>query len=340
MKVDARRAEALLRDPSRCRVLLLHGEDAGLVHARAEAATRAVLGAAEDPFRLTWLGRDAAARLPAEAAAMPLTGGRMVVRVREAGDALATPLQAALDGPGQALIVLEAGELPTRSRLRALVERHADGASIGCYPEEGRTLEEAIRATLAARQVRVEPEAVAWLRAHLGADHAATRMELEKLALYVGDGGAVDLAAAQAATGDVADVSLEDALFAATAGDRAGMDRALSVALSGGASPVSVVRAAMIHGQRLHRVRLAMERDGIGAEDAVRLARPPLFFRRTGAFAAALSRWNPAALLRALQALAQAERDCKRTGAPDEVICRRVLSSLCDYAAARRVDRS
>ncbi len=118
-----------------------------------------------------------------EAASLPLTGGRRVVRVREATDAAADAVTGVLKVPAPALVVLEAPGLATRSRLRTLVEAAPDGAAIGCYPEEGRALDDTIRAVLTELGVTIEPDALSWLTAQLGADRASTRQEAEKLAL-------------------------------------------------------------------------------------------------------------------------------------------------------------
>src|SRR5271170_189869 len=132
LKIDARRVAAFLRDPGSCRVVLLFGEDTGLIRERADALVRAVAGALDDPFRVAELAREDIGTLPAEAASLSLTGGRRVVRVREAGEAALAPVQAVLAGPGPALVVLEgAAGLPARSRLRAALEAAADGAAIG-----------------------------------------------------------------------------------------------------------------------------------------------------------------------------------------------------------------
>ncbi len=332
MKLDARRVPAFLRDPGACRVVLLHGDDLGLIRERAEALVRAVAGGLDDPFRLAELGRDELTRLPEEAASLSLMGGRRVVRVREAGDAAAAPVQAVLKGKGEALVVLEATALPPRSRLRTMIEAAPDAAAIGCYPEEGKALEDTIRATLTASGASAEPEALAWLAGQLGADRASTRQEIAKLALYVGPGGRVDMEAAAACVGDLAGLELDDALFAATAGDVARTDRALELAIAEGASSVGVIRAALLHVQRLHRSRLAMNA-GLSPAEAAKAARPPVFFRRVGAFSRALSLWPPEALIAAMSGLAEAERACKRTGAPDAVICRNAVLALARRAA-------
>ena len=72
-----------------------------------------------------------------------------------------------------------------------------------------------------------------------------------------------------ACVGDMAGLSLDDALFAATEGDVAMADRALELAAAEGATPVGIIRASLMHLQRLHRVRLSMD-DGRSAADAAK----------------------------------------------------------------------
>ena len=107
------------------------------------------------------LGGRRSAQLAHEAASLPLTGGRRVVRLREATDAATDAVAAILKGAAPALVVLEAQGLATRSRLRRLVEGAPDGAAIACYPEEGRALSETIRAALSEAGVGIDADALA-----------------------------------------------------------------------------------------------------------------------------------------------------------------------------------
>ena len=335
MKLAPQRIARFLRDPGACRVVLLYGDDHGLIHERAAMLVRAVAGSADDPFLVAELTRDEAGRLADEAASLPLTGGRRVVWLRDATDATTTGVTAILNGAATALVVLEAPSLPVRSRLRGVVEAAPDAAAVACYPEEGHALEETISATLVDAGVTIERDALVWLSAQLGVDRASTRQELEKVALFVGPGGRVDLDAAQACVGDLAGLSLDDALFAATGGDVAIADRALELALAEGATAVGVLRAGLMHLQRLHRARLMVD-EGAPASQAAKSARPPVFFRRTGAFTRALGLWPSGGLAAAIAALAEAERSCKRTGAPDIALVRNAILVLARRAAAAR----
>ena len=334
MKLVSSRVPSFLRDPGDCRVVLLFGDDAGMIRDRAEMLVRSVAGSLDDPFLVTDLPREEIKRLTDEAAGLSLIGGRRVVRVRDATDAATEPVQALLKTRAGALVVLEAPTIAARSKLRTALEAAPDCVAIGCYPEEGRALEETIRETLRTNGAGIDPDALTWLTQQLGADRASTRAELEKLALYVGPGNRVDLEAAMTCVGDLAGLSLDDALFAATTGDVATADRALEAAVAEGAMPVQVLRAALGHLQKLHRARLAMDEQGLGAGDATKSIRPPVFYQKVGAFTRSLGLWPAATLTAALAALAEAERGCKRTGWPDDALCRNAVLTLARRSAA------
>lgn len=335
MKVDARRAEAFLRDPGPIRLILLYGEDAGLVRERGNSLVRRVAGTSDDPFRVVELDRDTVSAMADEVASAPLTGGRRVLVLRNAGEFAVAAVQAALAGRGDGLIVLEAPPLSARSKLRTMVEAAPNAAAIACYPDDDRALAATIQATLGELGIGIDSDALLWLASQLGVDRAVTRREVEKLGLLVGRGGRVSLSDAQSCVGDLAGLSLEDALFSATAGDVAGTDRALELAMSEGASPVQILRLALAHIQRLHQARLSMT-DGVSSAEAVKSVRPPIFFRRVRAFEQALNVWNIGALEVAATRLADAEYACKRTNAPSEIISRNVILGLAQRGATAR----
>src|SRR6185437_10575688 len=112
-------------------------------------------------------------------------------------------------------------------------------------------------------------DAVQFLAQNLGGDRLLTRSELEKLSLYAGDGGCVELDDARAAIADTAALALDDAVLAAADGDAASLDRALGRVFQEGESPVSVVRAALRHLQRLHGL-VARVAGGVSVDEAIR----------------------------------------------------------------------
>ncbi len=264
-----------------------------------------------------------------------MLGGRRVVRVRDAADALSGAIGQIAAAPGDSLVVLEAaGALPARSKLRALVEGLPSGAAIACYPEEGRALEDRIAGGLGAAGIRLDPDALAYVLDRVGGDSAATDGEIEKLILYAGDERRLGLEDVRACVGDAGAVAFDDAVFAATAGDVEAADRALELALAEGIAPVAVARGVLGHLAKLHAARGHMAA-GVSAEEAMRMLRPPVFFKRAAAFGRALRHWDAPHLAAAMAEARRVELLCKQTGAPDALLVRRLVLALARQGSRR-----
>ena len=338
MKLQPKAIDGFLRSPDpKVRAVLLYGPDSGLVRDRAQTLGKTVVPDLSDPFRVAeFLGRalaDDPARLADEAAAISFTGGRRLIRVRDAEDNSTSAFAAFLENlpPGDSLVVVESGDLSARSKLRLLFEGADGAAAIPCYVEEEASLGRVIADILHGHGLTADPDALAFLAANLVGDRMVARGEAEKLALYMGDAKRVRLEDAQACVGDSAALSLDEPIWAAAEGDFATLDRSLARLFAEGMSPVPILRAAQRHFQRLQLVAGQMAA-GKSADAAVEGLRPPVFFKMKPRLTGQARRW-PAPLVRqALERLVEAEADCKRTNMPDETLCARVLFQLASLA--------
>lgn len=333
-KLEPRRLAGFLAEPPKdCRVVLLIGDDAGLVNERAAQLVRAV--AADDPLCITEPGREAArdaGSLAGEAASVPLMGGRMAIRLRDARDAWAEAVKAALAGPGPGLVIIEGAGLTGKSKLKTLVAADPRGQVIECYAERGRDLSASITRILGELGAAADTAALDWLTERAGEDRLAMRRALEVLALHAQPGERIGVEDAMALLGEGSMLDLDEALMAASLGEVAVADRAIAKAFGEGANPVQVLRAALRHTHRLHMARLAMEA-GSSAEEAISALRPPVFWKAKPAMTRALGRWSVTRLEALGAALLRAERQAKSTGLPDETIARQVVLSLARSAA-------
>jgi DNA polymerase-3 subunit delta len=333
MKIETRQIAGFMRDPGSCRVVLLYGEDEGLIRERARHLTKLIAGTLNDPFRVVELDRNGWPSLAEETTAMSMIGGRRVVRVNEVTDAALEPVRGALKSRWDALLILEAPGLG-KGKLRSLVEALPDGAAIGCYAEEGRALQDSIRAMLAETGVSADADAVVWLAESALGDRSVVRGEVEKLALLAGAGGRIDLATARQCGGDSAGASADEGLLAATQGNAVEADRAIEGAIAEGLAAIALIRMALAHLQKLHVSRLRVQ-SGLSAADAVRSLRPPVFYRSVGGMTASLGIWSADALSRAIEEGRQVEIACKQTGARQELLVRRFVAWLARQAQAR-----
>jgi DNA polymerase III subunit delta len=341
MKLAPSRIAAFLQRPDpEIRAVLLYGPDDGLVRERAMLLARTVCPDLKDPFRVAELSGAALAADPArladEAAQLSLIGGRRVVRVRSATDAQAKLFTEFLQSsPGEAFVVIEAVDLPARAALRRVFEEARHATAIGCYPDTARDVAALIRETLGAHRVAASRDAMQFLTAQLGGDRLLTRSELEKLVLYAGEGGRVEIEDARVSVSDTAALELDDAVMAAAEGDAARVERVLGRVLQEGESPVTIIRALLRHLQRLHALA-GRAAAGRGVEETLRTARPPIFFKQEENFRRQLALWSEARLRPQLDRLAAAEVNMKTTGLPAETICREAMLAVA--LASRQAD--
>lgn len=341
MKLTGAKAEAFLKTPgSATRAVLVFGPDSGLVRERVVRLVKTVVADPSDPFRVAELTpailKDDPARLADEAAAMAMTGGRRVVVVRDAGDSVSSLFQGFLANPmGDALVVVEGGDLGPRSSLRKLFEGADNAAALASYGDEGGNLQHVIQEELKAAGLAVEPDALAFLMDHLGGDRRLTRAELQKLALYMGGPGRVRLDDALACIGDTASLSMDDLSLATAEGDHATAQRVLDRLFREGTHAVGVLRALSRHFQRLH-LAAGLMAQGKSADQAMAALKPPVIFKAADRFRRQLSRWPADRVGRALELLIEAEADCKTTGMPAEELCSRAVMQLARAAGRQR----
>jgi len=333
MIVKSSEADRTAKNPPRGLVAaLVYGPDQGLARERSETLLKTVVDDLADPFRVADLDEQVLsgdpARLADEAAAFAMLGGRRVVRVRGASNALAKLFEAFLEDPkGDALIVVEAGDLAKGSALRRVFEEAENAAAIPCYGDGARDLAEVVREALRAEGLSIAPDALADAVSRLGSDRGVTRRELEKLVLYARGQKQVTLDDVRAAMGDEAEVRVEEACDAAGAGDLPRLDLALERLWAAEVNPVAVLRQAMSHFQRLWFAKAEAGR-GESLDGAMKKLRPPVHFSRAASFRAQSQAWSEAKLGEALDLLLEAEALCKTTAVPAEAACARALFNV------------
>lgn len=335
MKISARQADGFVKKPDpKVRAVLIYGPDSGLVRERAETLARGVVDDLADPFRLAELDPAAVAKdaalLNDEAAAIALTGGRRVVRVKDAGDRLAEVMKTFLaDPPGDALVIVEGGELSASSKLRKAFEAASLGAALPCYRDEGRDLERFVGATIADQGLRASPDAVGLLADLLGGDRMLTRAEIDKLAVYMGDQKDVRVEDVLAVVADSSYLTFETIARAVLTGDAVALGRGLDRAFAERESPIAILGAVRRDVQRLGLFVALIGETGSpdAALKAMRLD-PRRHFRIVDPLRAAARRWRPDDVATALTWLAEADLHCKSTGFPDVTICREVLMRM------------
>jgi DNA polymerase-3 subunit delta len=318
---------------------LVYGPDAGLVQERAEKLLKSVVPDLTDAFNVADVSETVLladpARLADEAAAISMMGGRRVVRVRGAGNDLAALFESFFDDPkGDALVVVEAGDLAKTGALRKLFDGHKTAAALQCYPDSARDLGDVVRDALRAQGLSISAEALEDAVTRLGNDRGVTRREIEKLLLYMQGKKQVTLEDVRAVMGDEAEARSESACDAAGGGDLVQLDRELERLWAADTQPAQVLRSAMGHFQKLVQARESAAR-GEAIDMVMKRLRPPVHFSRSAAFKAQAQRWSSDRLGEALDMLLEAETLTRTTGVPAQALTGRVLMNIAAMAKGR-----
>ena len=316
------------------RAVLLHGSDVGLMRERALIMAKQVCEDLDDVFAVTRLDGDQISSDPAAlgdaAGQIAMTAPRRLVMVRGRGTEMTESCKGALATlHDSAFIIVEASETTTRHALVKLFETTAGVASIGCYPDEAGAIADLVNDILKRDNITISREAKALLVSRLGSDRAATRGEIEKLALLAGPGGTLEYDEVSQALGDSAAVAITDIAVAAAEGRVENLERAMEKARAEQQATIMLLRGCQNYFRQLLQAGLAMKLGGRGAGDAVRTLRPPVHFRMQDRMAGQIRKWSCDMLLDAVNRLQDAELAIKSGMVQEDVYCAQTLLGIC-----------
>jgi DNA polymerase-3 subunit delta len=324
------------------RAVVIYGRDRAIVRERANAIAGKIVPRPDDPFDVAVVTEGDIdgnpARLFDELAALSLMGGRRLVRLRldekvSADRAATEALKAHLEGQlnPDAFFLVEAGALGRESTLRKEAEKASGAVVIPCYEDEAGDVSRMIREGLAKDKVGLTNEALELLRARLPHERGVARQEIERLALYLGPGSGVTATPAdlEGFLGVEPEASLSDAAIDAFGGRIAQAQAGLRRAAQEGEGGPAAVRAMSFHLGRLRRT-LTLIKSGAGAQEAAKAS--GVFWKNEREFLRQANAWT-LPLINDVQAeLLAADRACKSSGAPDQLIAERMALTIAGRA--------
>ncbi|WP_417490183.1 DNA polymerase III subunit delta [Maricaulis sp.] len=342
--VDARLARP---DPA-LKAYLIFGPDRGLVHERADTLAAALVPDPDDPFAVTQLTEEDLRADPASLAdamaAMSLTGGARLVRVRLSGETGSGPileLVTALEkgqAQAEACLMVESGDLTPRGKLRKLFEPAKTAMAVACYADSAQSLADLAAKMLADEGLSLTAAArMAWLP-RLEGDRAFARSEIEKLILFKGlksqrpeGDDVVDIGDVEMIAADQGDAALDAIIGPVLDGNMAVADSAYVRALAGGTSAVGVLRALQRRLDQLGSVAAA------GGDDlAITRSGAPRYGPQAAQFRGQMKMWRGRRLDAARQLAFDAERAVKRAASPVDTLVGDLLLRLARGGARMR----
>lgn len=334
MKLAGDAAAGYLRKPDPAHAgLLIFGADPMRVATKRQQAIAALVGPqGDEEMRLTRINaadlRKDAALLDDAIKAQGFFPGHRVAFVEDATDTLSKLIEAVLADwrPGDAQLVVTAGQLTPKSALRKVFESHRNAMAIGIY-DDPPSMSDIARAVADAGLDQPGRDVMDALFALAGTlEPGDFRQTVDKVGLYKrGDATPLTIADVLANAPQSAEVDVDDVLDVVTAGQVDQLGPVLRGLYAQGVTPVTLCIGAMRHFRRLHVVAS----DPGGASAGVARLRPPVYGPRRDKIARQVSHWGRDRLEKALTALTDTDLQLRSAStAPQAALMERTLIRL------------
>lgn len=319
---------------------LVYGPDPGKVGETARLIVRHVAGSLDDPFAVARLSEEMISedpqRLADEVFSLPMLGARKAIWLSPPGAAFLRAFETMGDAPRDGnVLVVEAGALAKSAALRTLFEKSKRAIAIPCYEDSPEDLDQLIEQAAGEAGLALAPDARAALLEVLGENRALSRAELDKLLLYCHGSGRITLADVEAVCSGRTTVVADELTDAVFGGDLASTDSLSERQIKAGLSGSRLLSVAIQHVPVLEKLLFEVDR-GSSPSQAVRIARPPIFFARHAKLIDQLKLWDEASLSSAGNSLAAAIEQTRTFPSLENQIAQRSLLSIARSAAGRR----
>jgi len=328
--------------PVKPAIYLLYGNDNGLIHEYSQhlsgnldpsgekisnPATKTII------FDMAELDAEPS-KLAVAALTTSLFGDDPVIRIRNAAKNIVPSLEELLEKNFSATIIIQAGNLTKRDKLRVLIEGNENCLALPCFSDDQQSLKLLIEQSFRDQNITISPEAVSYLCSILGNDRDITRRELEKLNNFAQESKMIKINDVQTLCGDNSLIAIDKIIDAAGIGDAQNLEVALDSAFESGVDAQLILNASSRHFLFLRTVRTKMDL-GNSSASALAFVFPKPHFSRKRSIDIQLRNWNQAALANASKRLFYATLQSRQQYSVAKTIVRRTLLGIC-VAASRR----
>lgn len=269
-----------------------------------------------------------------EATAISFLGGKKVIKIRDASEAIVDTIKDLLKEHEhlEAFLVITADELGTTSKLRTLFEYNKRLFTLPCYIDDDKNLPIIIKQCLMKEGIKFIPnDVINFLTSRFGENRSTTKSELEKIALYLHGKNSITLEDAEKCIMDTSYLNLQDLPLVVAEGSIKKLSMILPRLFAEGIFPIQILKIVSNHFKYLYSLFGEIE-SGKTKEEVLK----PIFWKIHGSYEKQLDVWNPEKILRVIFELNETTIRCMVSGAPQEILVSQILFTICTIANKRK----
>ncbi len=321
--------------------ILFYGPDRGQVLENFNIALETVIPEIDDGFSVFEFSsndlKTDSSKLVDEATAISFLGTKKVIKIKDATDDIADIIDDLLKNYEklEAFLLLSADELSPASKLRNLFETNKRLAILPNYIDDAENLSQIIRQTLQKAGIkRIPDDVLLFLRSHLGENRATTRMELEKILLYLHGKNEITLDDVEKCVMDSSSLGLQDLPLSVAEGNYKKLSLILPRLLSEGNYPVQLLKNVLNHFKNLYYMAGEVE-SGKNIIDVIKNANPKIFYKLEPSYERQLKFWTTEKIIKVISEMNDADIRCKSANAPQDIILSQVMFMICSIVNKR-----
>ncbi|MEZ5946049.1 MAG: DNA polymerase III subunit delta [Hyphomonas sp.] len=344
MLLQGKQAIAFARKPDpKIWAVLAFSEDEGLASDTGQSVLAAWVGKGP-PADVTLLDDEAIKKDPAllfdALEAVSLLGDMRIVRIRTSGDKIAGLLSDAFAEGDKvqdrfgARLLIEAGSLQKKSKLRAAAEAAGTVAALHLFADEAVDIEGKVKQALLEAGATIDADALHAFVGDLPGHRLAANSEIEKLSLYArGLGRALSMADIRALSATELEQTVTAAIDATLDGRPGDANHAFDRLAMAGTAGIGLLRSLQFEVRRMLDAHMRIAE---GQPSPNMKLRPPVWQSAWPSYRARLNKWPVRRLTRVLERIYDAEEQAKRAGGSADAVVRMLMNELARAAEAAR----
>jgi len=327
-----KQADNFVKNPSNNPfVILLHGQDEGLISERTHALINFYVKNKNDPFSMTRINSkmlsDDADLLENEINTYGLIGDRKVVFIDLSSELTSEQVDTIKNGNGDPLIIIKAGELKSSSKIKILCDKDQNFISIPCYQLTSNDLSALLNSKLSERKLSMDSNTKQLIISSIGRNYLESLTEINKILDPFAEGHHISREHVEQSLVSSENILIND-LVDCVFEKNTQLVSTLHHSVLQTISSSQILIIINNHIMKLLELLNEKENSGLSNNDIISKSKPPIFFKRHPSLIRQLSIWKIEQIKKSLEFISDATITSRHHAEIADEITERVLLKI------------